>query len=129
MTEKRFQKRYVKKDNKVFDTWKNMPISRELDKYSLSHIISHLNGLGEIIDTHIEQGRYCFRQYNELKEENKQLKKEYREMEIKIGKLKGEIGELFCENEQLKSEINMLKTTIGRNEGYIDRLTHTGEWR
>lgn len=33
------------------------------------------------------------------------------------------------ENEQLKSEINMLKTTIGRNEGYIDRLTHKGEWR
>ena len=33
------------------------------------------------------------------------------------------------ENEQLKSEIKMLKTTIGRNEGYIDRLTHKGEWR
>ena len=33
------------------------------------------------------------------------------------------------ENEQLKSEINMLKTTIGRNEGYIDRLTHKGEWK
>ena len=33
------------------------------------------------------------------------------------------------ENEQLKSEINMLKITIGRNEGYIDRLTHKGEWR
>lgn len=33
------------------------------------------------------------------------------------------------ENEQLKAEINMLKTTIGRNEGYIDRLTHKGEWR
>lgn len=37
--------------------------------------------------------------------------------------------ELIEENEQLKSEINMLKTTIGRNEGYIDRLTHKGEWR
>lgn len=32
------------------------------------------------------------------------------------------------ENEQLKSEINMLKTTIGRNESYIERLTHKSEW-
>lgn len=32
------------------------------------------------------------------------------------------------ENEQLKSEINMLKTTIGRNEAYIKRLTHNGDW-
>ena len=39
------------------------------------------------------------------------------------------LNELNDENEQLKSEINMLKTTIGRNEGYIDRLTHNGEWR
>ena len=40
-----------------------------------------------------------------------------------------QIWELKKENEQLKSEINMLKITIGRNEGYIDRLTHKGEWR
>ena len=33
------------------------------------------------------------------------------------------------EIEQLKSEINMLKITIGRNEGYIDMLTHKGVWR
>lgn len=39
------------------------------------------------------------------------------------------IEELEKENEQLKSEINMLKITIGRNEGYIDRLTHEGGWR
>ena len=39
------------------------------------------------------------------------------------------VVDLLNENEQLKSEINMLKTTIGRNEGYIDRLTHKGEWR
>lgn len=39
------------------------------------------------------------------------------------------LNELNDENEQLKSEINMLKTTIGRNEEYIYRLTHTGEWR
>lgn len=39
------------------------------------------------------------------------------------------LNRLTEENEQLKSEINMLKITIGRNEGYIDRLTHKGEWR
>ena len=39
------------------------------------------------------------------------------------------LNALYDENEQLKSEINMLKTTIGRNEEYIYRLTHTGEWR
>ena len=39
------------------------------------------------------------------------------------------LNQLAEKNEQLKSEINMLKTTIGRNEGYIDRLTHKGEWR
>lgn len=33
------------------------------------------------------------------------------------------------ENLKLKSENNMLRTTIGRNEAYIDRLTHKGEWR
>ena len=39
------------------------------------------------------------------------------------------LNELNDENERLKSEINMLKTTIDRNEGYIDRITHKGEWR
>ena len=39
------------------------------------------------------------------------------------------VNELLKENEQLKNEINMLKITIGRNEGYIYRLTHTEEWR
>ncbi|WP_405286532.1 hypothetical protein [Methanobrevibacter sp.] len=29
---------------------------------------------------------------------------------------------------KLKNENNMLKTTIGRNEAYINRLTHTSEW-
>ena len=43
--------------------------------------------------------------------------------------LKDLLNCLNDENEKLRSEINMLKTTIGRNEGYIDRLTHTGEWR
>lgn len=76
MTEKCFQKRYVEKNNKVFDTWKNIPISRELDMYSLSHLLSHLNGLGEIIDTKIEQGRYCTKKNYELKQQIKELKTE-----------------------------------------------------
>ena len=38
------------------------------------------------------------------------------------------LNNLNKENEQLKSEINMLKITIGRNEGYINRLTSKGEW-
>lgn len=44
-----------------------MPISRELDRYSLSHIISHLNGLGEIIDRQIAQGQYMMKKYYRLK--------------------------------------------------------------
>lgn len=39
-----------------------------------------------------------------------------------------DMNALFDENEQLKSENNMLKVTIGRNEGYIDRLTHQAPW-
>lgn len=39
------------------------------------------------------------------------------------------LNKLNDENEQLKSEINMLKTTISRNEAYIKRLTHKGEWK
>lgn len=39
------------------------------------------------------------------------------------------LNRLTKENEQLKSEINMLKTTISRNEAYIKRLTHKGEWK
>lgn len=37
--------------------------------------------------------------------------------------------ELERENNELKQEINMLKTTIGRNEAYIQKMKHTGEWR
>lgn len=74
MTEKRFQKRYIGKNNKVYDTWKEMPITNELNSNSLLNVISHLNGLGEMIDVKIEQGRYCVRKYKELEEENEQLK-------------------------------------------------------
>ena len=33
------------------------------------------------------------------------------------------------EENQLRNEINMLKVTIGRNEAYIDRLTHKSNLR
>ena len=33
------------------------------------------------------------------------------------------------ENQKLRNEINMLKVTIGRNESYINRLTHQSDWR
>lgn len=48
---------------------------------------------------------------------------------ISYGEIVELLNNLLDENEQLKSEINMLKITIGRNEGYINRLTHTGKWR
>ena len=67
MDGKQYQERYIWKNNKVFDTWKNMAITRELDTYSLIHIVSHLNQLGELIDNQIKQGRYCMRKYYELK--------------------------------------------------------------
>lgn len=38
------------------------------------------------------------------------------------------LNKLNEENEQLKSEINMLKITIARNESYIEKITHKGEW-
>lgn len=134
MTEKQFQKRYIEKNNKVYDTWKEMSITDELNSDSLLNILSHLNGLGEIIDVKIEQGRYCIKKYKGLEEENEQLKQENERLcnfnlHILLDEKNKKIKQLNDENEQLKSEINMLKTTIGRNEGYIDRLTHKGEWR
>lgn len=39
------------------------------------------------------------------------------------------LNKLADENEQLKKENQMLKHTIGRNENYIARITHKGEWK
>ena len=63
---------------------------------------------------------------NALNDENEQLKHKLQQQELEYAT---DLHRLANENEQLKSEINMLKTIIGRNEGYIDRLTHKGEWR
>ena len=69
-----------------------------------------------------------FEKHNQrLEKENEQLKKDLEE--YCNFSLHDVLDKKNKEIEQLKSEINMLKTTIGRNEGYIDRLTHKGEWR
>ncbi len=67
MTESKWSERYKEEDMKVVDTWKGCAITRELDRYSLTHMIAHLNGLGEIIDSEIKQGRYMMDKYYELK--------------------------------------------------------------
>ena len=65
---------------------------------------------------------------NALHEENKELKKENAQFDILIKNNQLAYIDLEKENEQLKSEINMLKNTIARNELYIEKLTHKGEW-
>ena len=100
-----------------------------------------LKDIGFVYDNNTLIGMYeivnCL---NTLNDENERLK-EYNNKLMKQPLLFGiqtipntmEIMEINAklekENEQLKSEINMLKTTIGRNETYIKRLTHKGEWR
>ena len=66
---------------------------------------------------------------NDLTDDNEQLKSTINTLTHDNTKMKKVLNTTKKENEQLKAEINMLKTTIGRNEGYIDRLTHKGEWR
>ena len=67
MTGSKWSERYIEKDMKVFDTWKGFAITRELDRYSLTNIVSHLNQLGELIDNKIKQGQYMMDEYNKLK--------------------------------------------------------------
>ena len=105
MTEKRFQKRYIEKNNKVYDTFKEMFITDELNSDSLLNVLSHLNGLGEMIDTKIEQGRYCIMKYKELEEESGQLKQALVELKEIGDYQEGRIKELSDENEQLKKEV------------------------
>lgn len=51
------------------------------------------------------------------------------EVHVRLNELYNENEQLKEENMKLKSENNMLKVTIGRNEAYINRLTHTSKWR
>lgn len=74
----------------------------------------------------------CCDLLNNQHEENELLKKEYCEMEIKVGKLKGEIGELFCENEHLKHFISKIDSAIIRKydnslENLLDEI-YDGEY-
>ena len=126
MTEKRFQKRYIKKNKKVYDTWKKMPITDELNSDSLLNVLSHLNGLGELIDIKIEQGRYCVKRYMELKEENEQLKFQLQntsdqrdEFHRGARENANRVGKLKKENERLKQQISDLRK---ENYGNIDGI-------
>lgn len=113
MSEK-WSERYIEKDMKVFDTWKGFPITRKLDRYSLTHMISHFNQLGEIIDDKIKQGQYYLKHHYDSKEELDYYKSKCASLE------EGLI--------QKEREISMLKNTIGRTEAYIERLTHKSNW-
>lgn len=64
----------------------------------------------------------CCELLNELYEKDKDGEECYKKLLEKYDKLKEDY-------EYLKSENNMLKITIGRNESYINRLTHKGEWK
>lgn len=69
---------------------------------------------------------------NRLHDENHQLKRQIGNLEHTkdfCADVCADCERLEKENEQLKQEINMLKITIGRNETYINRLTHKSEWR
>ena len=133
MTEnKRFQKRYIEKNNKVYDTFKEMFITDELNSDSLLNVISHLNGLGEMIDIKIKQGRYCMEKYKELEDENEQLKKENKELKEKydaqrhlFGQLNSDYNNLREENKELKQlniPIEEIEETVIDYQGRITAI-------
>lgn len=102
----------------------NLDLSEELDYYK-AKCASLETGLFQ-----------ADRENKQLKMENKELKLLVQSWEAldeekdeQLEKQNQALKKLKKKNEQLKSEINMLKITIGRNEGYINRLTHTGEWK
>lgn len=72
---------------------------------------------------------------NELYEENQNLHGKASTWKITASEeivekeaLMKQIVELKQKNRQLNSENKMLKNTIARNESYIEKLTHKGEW-
>ena len=72
---------------------------------------------------------------NELHEENQNLQGKASTWKITASEeivekeaLMKQIVELKQKNRQLNSENKMLKNTIARNESYIEKLTHKGEW-
>ena len=67
---------------------------------------------------------------NKLNDENEKLRQQIEQLNLAIDDLASHTScdEIKKENEQLKKEINMLKVIIGRNESYIERLTHQSNW-
>lgn len=47
---------------------------------------------------------------------------------LSLEEVEDKLNQQYEEIAKLKNENNMLKTTIGRNEAYINRLTHTSQW-
>lgn len=47
---------------------------------------------------------------------------------LSVEEVEEKLNALYEENQSLKQENNMLRVTIGRNEAYIDRLTHQSYW-
>lgn len=77
----------------------------------------------------MNEKRFDYTAYDDGTESIYDREKDEYYFDMQLSNIEELLNDLEEENEQLKSEINMLKTTIGRNEGYIDRLTHKGEWR
>lgn len=78
------------------------------DKQDVENLVDELNALHEEVETGKE---YC------------------KVLETDLGNCADRRIQLQKENEQLKEENNMLKITIARNEAYIERITHKGEWK
>lgn len=71
---------------------------------------------------------YFIDDFNDICRQKEGINKDFAEV-IDLVDLIDDINKLAEENMKLKSENNMLKVTIGRNEAYINRLTHTSKWR
>ena len=81
-----------------------------------------MNGLGEIIDIKIKQGRYCIKKYKGLEEENEQLKtllqntsEQRDEFHRGAKENANRVGKLEKENEQCKIMIATLRNIILEN--------------
>ena len=132
MTEKRFEIKVPflrSKQQVIIDNVTQKSTIVDCYDDNIDYFVECLNNLHEekeeLIDALNQRTEQCDKLYEEISNYEKSQKEA---LEL-IREQRKFIDELYKENEQLKSEINMLKTTIGRNEAYIERLTHKGEWR